>query len=358
MASVPHVLGQPDLVQRLLDYLPFDEVTRSKLVARSFQRAARRALTKGRWRPLRFLDERGRDAVSSVYNTGSCDLTQPQIDLLHDAWAIAPGEVLEIIMGWQSATELRDATPCRAGGTTGSSLASVYLRYVAPGSLHEGDIKQLRAANSQTSRLHSWRARDDGITRVCAAFELCDYRLTDLSLRVKMVPLLVEWAVAACSELFVNTPTWHPTATAKYRVLFSPQCLGRALEYWADPSRAARFVKSAFLDGELEIPLASLSELWDDRSKASIFTQTMNIVGDPLTSPGRGAIINSADITYYRVPIPLDPGVTAKYIHHEEDEGDDSEEDSEDDSDDEIELPYEPHYGPWRFGEMFYKYPS
>ena len=48
--SQQHVLSQPDVVQRFVEYLPFDEVTKIKAVARPFRTAGgtAEAITKER----------------------------------------------------------------------------------------------------------------------------------------------------------------------------------------------------------------------------------------------------------------------------------------------------------------------
>ena len=294
--SQQHVLSQPDVVQRFVEYLPFDEVTKIKAVARPFRTAARRALTRGRWRPLRFLYEHGESATRESI-AGTVRLSSDEVDLLHEAWAIAPGKVLRIILDWQPVD---------------TYIASVFLRYVEPGTRYQQDMDELRKCPRTTTCLLSSFARPDGgFARVVAAFEYCNSKLIDLPLRdrtrVKMVRLLVIWLGVAHHDVF----------NAGYRrnvaKLASPEWLGNELELWANPIEAAKFVISGpfvtpMPEVTIDVPwhgvpwlmpvrwnIPTLRRLitsgWKDRSAASAFdrhlfdwTRTAEgraIVGDP-----------------------------------------------------------------------------
>ena len=232
--SQQHVLSQPDVVQRFVEYLPFDEVTKIKAVARPFRTAARRALTRGRWRPLRFLDERGKSATrESIRISGAAPLTSDEVDLLHEAWAIAPGEVLRIILDWYQPHE-----------PSSTYLASVFLRYVEPGIRYQQDIDELRKCPRTTTCLLSFLARPDGgFARVVAAFEYCNSKLIDLPLRdearKRMVWLLCTWLTRAHHDVFQPG-----LPRSNIPILASPEWLGNELELWANPIEAAKFVIS------------------------------------------------------------------------------------------------------------------
>ena len=232
--SQQHVLSQPDVVQRFVEYLPFDEVTKIKAVARPFRTAARRALTRGRWRPLRFLDERGKSAArESIRISGAAPLTSDEVDLLHEAWAIAPGEVLRIILDWYQPHE-----------PSSTYLASVFLRYVEPGIRYQQDIDELRKCPRTTTCLLSFLARPDGgFARVVAAFESCNSKLIDLPLRdearKRMVWLLCTWLTRAHHDVFQPG-----LPRSNIPILASPEWLGNELELWANPIEAAKFVIS------------------------------------------------------------------------------------------------------------------
>ena len=257
--SVRRVTGQPDLVQRFVECLPFDEAVRIKAVARPFRTAARRALTRGRWRPLRFLDERGEGAARAsisdtpphpLSGTFSCD----EINLLHEAWAIAPGEVLLIMLGWEPAL-----TP---GQIESTYIASVFLRFLEPGIRYQQDIDHLRKAladdflGNRGPRLPvSFLERSDGgFERIVAALEYCNSKLINVPVRhisrQRMVALLVEWCGRAHYDEYPER-----FSSDYYWILSSPRWLGRQLAHWADPVHAAKFVISghflSYMDAEI-----------------------------------------------------------------------------------------------------------
>ena len=280
--SQQHVLSQPDVVQRFVEYLPFDEVTKIKAVARPFRTAARRALTRGRWRPLRFLDERGKSATrESIRISGAAPLTSDEVDLLHEAWAIAPGEVLRIILDWYQPHE-----------PSSTYLASVFLRYVEPGIRYQQDIDELRKCPRTTTCLLSFLARPDGgFARVVAAFESCNSKLIDLPLRdearKRMVWLLCTWLTRAHHDVFQPG-----LPRSNIPILASPEWLGNELELWANPIEAAKFVISGPfwtipgvtidvpwhgtpVQWNVHTPRRLITYGWKDRRAASAFDRHM-----------------------------------------------------------------------------------
>ena len=280
--SQQHVLSQPDVVQRFVEYLPFDEVTKIKAVARPFRTAARRALTRGRWRPLRFLDERGKSATrESLRTSGAAPLSSDEVDLLHEAWAIAPGEVLRIILDWYQPHE-----------PSSTYLASVFLRYVEPGIRYQQDIDELRKCPRTTTCLLSFLARPDGgFARVVAAFESCNSKLIDLPLRdearKRMVWLLCTWLTRAHHDVFQPG-----LPRSNIPILASPEWLGNELELWANPIEAAKFVISGPfwtipgvtidvpwhgtpVQWNVHTPRRLITYGWKDRRAASAFDRHM-----------------------------------------------------------------------------------
>lgn len=301
-AAQQHVLSQPDVVQRFVEYLPFDEVTEIKALARPFRTAARRALTRGRWRPLRFLDERGKSATrESIRISGAAPLSSDEVDLLHEAWAIAPGEVLRIILDWYQPHE-----------PSSTYLASVFLRYVEPGIRYQQDIDELRKCPRTTTCLLSFLARPDGgFARVVAAFESCNSKLIDLPLRdearKKMVWLLYSWLTRAHHDVFQPG-----LPRSNIPILASPEWLGNELELWANPIEAAKFVISGPfwtipgvtldvpwhgtpVEWNAHTPRRLITYGWKDRRAASAFDRHMfdwtrtaegrAVVGDPPPGP-------------------------------------------------------------------------
>ena len=107
-----------DVLTKCLAFVPFDEVhTTAKQVSRGLRSAARRALTKGRWRPLKFLCARGRDELfaafeltgdNTVYNSERW--AKPVISdatraLFREVWELYAGECLVEIASWRPPEE-------------------------------------------------------------------------------------------------------------------------------------------------------------------------------------------------------------------------------------------------------------
>ena len=102
-----------DVLTKCLDFVPFNEVhTTAKQVSGVLRSAARRALTRGRWRPLKLFCARGRDELFAAFElTGDNTMNRvkrwaiPVISdetraLLREAWALAPGECLIEVASW------------------------------------------------------------------------------------------------------------------------------------------------------------------------------------------------------------------------------------------------------------------
>jgi hypothetical protein len=101
--------GDLSILQRVVEFLPIPSSTRSrntvKALSRAWRTAARRALTRGRWKPLRTLDNR----VKRELWLAAPEL-RPNVPGLHsafnrdarEAWALYPGEVLLLILNWNA----------------------------------------------------------------------------------------------------------------------------------------------------------------------------------------------------------------------------------------------------------------
>ena len=102
-----------DVLTKCLDFVPFNEVhTTAKQVSRSLRSAARRALTKGRWRPLKLFCARGRDELFAAFElTGDNTVNKakrwakPVISdatraLFREVWELYAGEVLVEVASW------------------------------------------------------------------------------------------------------------------------------------------------------------------------------------------------------------------------------------------------------------------
>ena len=102
--------GDLSLLQRVVEFLPIEQLEKShtvKAVSRAWRTAARRALTRGRWKPLRTLEDRGKreqwltDWGPDLGETFR--LNDPAAHSAFDrdareAWALYPGEVLLLLL--------------------------------------------------------------------------------------------------------------------------------------------------------------------------------------------------------------------------------------------------------------------
>ena len=109
-----------DVLTKCLEFVPFDEVhTTAKELSRGLRSAARRALTRGRWRPLKLFCARGRDELFGDFElitgtrtgtrfddpTDGSTYARPVVSdqtrsLFREVWALEPSEVLFEIWGW------------------------------------------------------------------------------------------------------------------------------------------------------------------------------------------------------------------------------------------------------------------
>ena len=92
----------PELVERCLEFLPFEEVhTNAKQVSKAMRSAARRCLTRGRWRPLKYVVE---NAI--VTNALERPSSAAETATFRAAWAVDPRQVLlEFILLWNNKRE-------------------------------------------------------------------------------------------------------------------------------------------------------------------------------------------------------------------------------------------------------------
>jgi hypothetical protein len=98
-----------DILAQCLSFLPIDDAFQAKQISRATRSAARRVLTRGRWRPLWFLNKHGFDAirgdrarrsVASIEKSVVESLPEATLTQFHAAWAIEPSEVLLQLNDW------------------------------------------------------------------------------------------------------------------------------------------------------------------------------------------------------------------------------------------------------------------
>ena len=89
-----------EVCQKLLEFLPSHDVAVAKPSSKALASAARLALTRGRWKPLKKFCETGREALQRLHdyyhNKGDSE-TQA---LFREVWALEPSEVLVEIASW------------------------------------------------------------------------------------------------------------------------------------------------------------------------------------------------------------------------------------------------------------------
>ena len=89
----------PELVERCLEFLPFEDLhTNVKQLSKAMRSAARRCLTRGRWRPLKYVVEN-----AMVTNALERPSSAAETATFRAAWAVDPRQVLlEFILLWNN----------------------------------------------------------------------------------------------------------------------------------------------------------------------------------------------------------------------------------------------------------------
>ena len=189
--------GDLSILQRVVEFLPIPSSTCSrntvKALSRAWRTAARRALTRGRWKPLRTLEDRGVIGSETYYEQLEPEARRAFDRDAREAWALYPGEVLLMLI-----SEWSVAAACD------------YLSLVVEptkqgfGSVVAAFEKALQIGTRRTISVH------------CRGAVLC---------------LLSEW-------MRQEMPGFVPNAER----LATPEWLGDALGRWADPALAAKVV--------------------------------------------------------------------------------------------------------------------
>ena len=233
-----HLEGDLSLLQRVVDFLPIEQLEKShtvKAVSRAWRTAARRALTRGRWKPLRTLEDRGQLICSDAWH----EQLEPEARRAFDrdareAWALYPGEVLLMLISEWSSFAACDylslvVEPTKQG--FGSIVAAfekmlqLERRYLTPG--HPGAVLCLlddwsrQAMPGSLPNDNMWVLSE----RLATPEWLGDAlgRWTDPASVVKVVDVLIEH----------YHEDWHP----RYDDLARSMSVN-----WADSGKRARFV--------------------------------------------------------------------------------------------------------------------
>jgi len=254
-----------DVTQRIVEFLPFDEVCGQqalyvgrfagrryfgrrclKATFRGLRTAARRALTRGLWRPIRLLEEQGVTVVRQ--SGGMFPPRQPCPALLQKAWDADRGAALLVLMSNRAYDH---------DGRSGYSLGSRFLQLVEQAIPR--DPQQLEDS--------------DAFCRIMSGIE---YAFGALRSGDLLFMLLFGWLY------------WHLRTIGSGPMplglteLFTrvPKELGLALASWANPRLAGEFVvacatRESWHHDEMPYNLVEYAKLmsaeWDDRAKASLF---------------------------------------------------------------------------------------
>ena len=140
--------GDMSILQRVVEFLPIEQLYKEKshtvkAVSRAWRTAARRALTRGRWKPLRTLEDRGKRELWLA-----APELRPNVPGAHsafnrdarEAWALYPGEVLLLILNCNTLAgcdylSLVVAPTKQGYGSVGAALEKMLQlerRYLAP----------------------------------------------------------------------------------------------------------------------------------------------------------------------------------------------------------------------------------
>ena len=93
-----------EVCQKLLEFIPSHDIAVAKPSSKPLASAARLALTRGRWKPLKKFCEIGREALSHL-GSPFCSYYDKQKKLetqalFREVWALEPSEVLVEITSW------------------------------------------------------------------------------------------------------------------------------------------------------------------------------------------------------------------------------------------------------------------
>ena len=204
--------GDLSNLQRVVEFLPIEQLFKEKshtvkAVSRAWRTAARRALTRGRWKPLRTLEEGGELICSEASNV------EPERSAFErdarEAWALYPGEVLLLLLDCN--------TP-------------VLNQYIDDFYRHACDFLSLVVEPTK-----------QGFASIVAAFEkalqLGRSRTGYGHRRGAILCLLMRWTRQAVPGSFSNDTIYALAAR-----LATPEWLGDELGRWADPASAAKVV--------------------------------------------------------------------------------------------------------------------
>ena len=290
-------LEAPELLQRILEFLPIDEVCGPaalrvpgrfyysqlyhkkrciKAVSRAFCYAARRALTRGRWRPIRLLEQpRGHEqGVLLIQEATRGDifspvLTGPCTPLLTEAWDTDRGACILMLI----------TNPAYQCYWDAPSLGCKFLQLVEPNiPMRDPNLEMLETLVDSSA-----------FRRIMSAFEYAFGILRSGDLLFTLLHGWLHWQEVETLPGFEDDEIHTLRAISKTTLFIqsSPQ-LGRLLEAWSDPQLAGAFVVAIYSfifrnpegwegigGGTLNDYGARMSSRWEDRDKARRFLDVL-----------------------------------------------------------------------------------
>ena len=275
----------PEIMQKCVEFLDFDLVSGDmKAVSKATRGVARRALTRGRWKPFRYVAEQGLAAVSEIDHRAFF-LEPPAAVCVpcRAAWAFDPALVVRLICDWDT-----------------SHLKRTYLeREMANHGVYQGRL------------LWIVEPSQNGLSRIVAALEgTCLIQFSYPAgpavpgkLPFFPFPMLNawNWALDIAAGLAEDpNKAFHAGGTPISLEMSLGQDLvhsehgplvGRGLGAWSDPMLAAKFTRKFHVRYGYSRDYATEAEMyfhgarawsdnWVDRTKASAFVVEMARIFD------------------------------------------------------------------------------
>jgi len=274
-----------EVAQKCVEFLAFDEAIEVKSVSRGLRGAARRALTRGRWRPIRFVSEHGLATLRTCRDLNSLD--DGAVATFRAAWALDPGLVMRVIREDMVDDQYRD--------DHNDAIQSIFLNIVEPSmegiprilAACEGLYRKLygnrelhgkwdngRPLFSPWYMLYQWAMQVNNRATCSETSALIHVHLrcsVDFGLRVRLQDYL--WGIKL-SLVFPGLESW---ADAKLAATLLDEFRSLVTVQTPDPRR------------RLLVGVARMWSLnWQDRDKAELFVAEAERIQHVFRSAGPG----------------------------------------------------------------------
>ena len=268
----------PEVAQRCVEFLPFAEVhAEIKQVSKATRKVARRALTRGRWKPIRFVAEQGLAVCAAEDRAwpveglrGQQTYTDPPpaaaCAIFREAWAIDPALVIRTICGW-------DAESLRSGYDI-LSLQNPIVQHTV------GMVQGIYHGRF----LWIVEPSESGLSRIVSASEDTYFEQSDLGPAQGG-----KWAFFAIPLLNI----WWKAVRTSDRALTHidvASFFSRGLEAWSDPLLAARFTREYLwrfgYGDDLDMHEATphlWAGSWEDQRKARAYVAEMERIREEIS---------------------------------------------------------------------------